>query len=142
MGVGEKVEALEPVHPDRIAGRILGMGDVLSLVEKAQEQYDAEEAEKLQKRMASGKFSLDDFVLQLRKMKKMGPMKDILSKIPGVSDQLGDMDIDDGELTRIEAVVMSMTKRERTNPSIIDASRRRRIARGWRIRSGRRRPSP
>ena len=130
MGVGEKLEALEPFHPDRIAGRILGMGDVLSLVEKAQEQYDAEEAEKLQKRMASGKFSLDDFVLQLRKMKKMGPMKEILNKIPGMSDQLGDMDIDDGELTRIEAVVMSMTKKERTNPSIIDASRRRRIARG------------
>jgi signal recognition particle subunit SRP54 len=130
MGVGEKLDAIEPFHPDRIAGRILGMGDVLSLVEKAQEQYDAEEAARLEKRMASGKFSLDDFVLQLRKMKKMGSMKDILKKIPGVSDQLGDMEVDDGELTQIEAVVMSMTTRERANPSIIDASRRRRIARG------------
>ena len=130
VGVGEKFEAIEPFHPDRIAGRILGMGDMLSLVEKAQEQFDAAEAAKLEKKMASGRFTLDDFVLQLRKMKKMGPMKEILSKIPGMSDQLGDMEIDDGELTRIEAVVMSMTTKERNDPSIIDASRRRRIARG------------
>ncbi len=130
VGVGEKLENLEPFHPDRIAGRILGMGDVLSLVEKAQEQFDAKEAAQLEKKMASGEFSLDDFLGHLRKMKKMGSMKDLLKKIPGMGEQVADMDIDDGELTKIEAVVLSMTKKEREDPSIIDASRRRRIARG------------
>lgn len=130
IGVGEKLDQIEPFHPDRVAGRILGMGDMLSLVEKAQEQFDAEEAAKLEKKMATGDFTLDDFVLQLRKMKKMGSMKDILSKIPGMSQQVGEMDIDDGELVRMEAVVLSMTTKERDNPAIVDASRRRRIARG------------
>ncbi|MEE9297158.1 MAG: signal recognition particle protein [Phycisphaerae bacterium] len=130
IGVGEKLQDLEPFHPDRIAGRILGMGDVLSLVEKAQEQFDAEEAAKLAKKMASGKFSLDDFLTHLRKMKKMGSMKELLKHIPGMSEQIGDMDIDDGELVRMEAVVLSMTGKERQTPSIVDASRRRRIARG------------
>jgi len=130
IGVGEKLDALEAFHPDRIAGRILGMGDILSLVEKAQQQFDAEEAARLESRMKSGKFGLDDFLLQLRKMKQMGSMRDLLKKIPGMGDMMGDMDVDDGELLRMEAVIQSMTPRERSNPKIIDASRRRRIARG------------
>ncbi len=130
MGVGEKLENIEPFHPDRIAGRILGMGDVLSLVEKAQEHFDAEEASKLEKKMATGDFTLEDFLGHLRKMKKMGSMKDLLKKLPGMGEQIKDMDIDDGELVRMEAVVLSMTTRERADPTIIDASRRRRIAKG------------
>ncbi len=130
VGVGEKLEQIEPFHPDRIAGRILGMGDVLSLVEQAQEHFDADEAARVEKKMASGKFDLDDFLGHLRKMKKMGSMKDLIKKIPGMGNMAGDMDIDDGELGRMEAMVLSMSKKERQNPSIIDASRRRRIARG------------
>ena len=130
MGVGEKMENLEPFHPDRIAGRILGMGDMLSLVEQAQQQFDAEEAVKLERKMAKGQLTLDDFVDQMRKVRKMGSMKELMKKIPGMGDQMGDMDIDEGELDRMEAVVQSMTPKERHNPFIIDASRRRRIARG------------
>jgi signal recognition particle subunit SRP54 len=130
IGVGEKMEALEEFHPDRIAGRILGMGDILSLVEQAQKQYDVEEATRLEAKMTSGKFTLDDFLVQLRKMRQMGSMKDLLKKIPGMSDALGDMEIDDNELVRFEAAIQSMTLKERANPKIIDASRRRRIARG------------
>jgi signal recognition particle subunit SRP54 len=130
IGVGEKLEAIEPFHPDRVAGRILGMGDVLSLVEQAQKQYDAEEAAKLEAKMKTGKFGLDDFLLQLRKMKQMGSMRDLIKKIPGMGDMMGDMEIDESELARMEAVIQSMTPRERENPKIIDASRRRRIARG------------
>jgi len=130
VGVGEKLDALEEFHPDRIAGRILGMGDVLSLVEKAQKQYDADEAAKLEKKMQTGKFSLDDFLVQLRKMKQMGSMKDLLKSMPGMGEAMGDVDVDDGELVRLEAAIQSMTRKERANPKIIDASRRRRIARG------------
>jgi len=130
IGVGEKLDALEEFHPDRIAGRILGMGDVLSLVEKAQKQYDAGEAAKLEEKMQSGKFTLDDFLLQLRKMKQMGSMKDLLKRMPGMGEAMGDMEVDDGELVRIEAVIQSMTPKERGNPKLIDTSRRRRIARG------------
>jgi signal recognition particle subunit SRP54 len=130
VGVGEKLDNLEPFHPERVAGRILGMGDVLSLVEQAQEQFDQKEAEHLEKRMASGKFDLNDFLMQMRKISKMGSMKDLLKKIPGMGDMIKDMDIDEGEITRMEAIVLSMTKKERVSPSIIDASRRRRIARG------------
>lgn len=130
IGVGEKLEALEEFHPDRIAGRILGMGDILSLVEQAQQHYDAEEAVKLEAKMASGKFTLDDFLAQFRKVRKMGPMKDLLKKIPGMGDMVGDMDIDEGEIIRMEAAIQSMTPAERENPKIIDTSRRRRIARG------------
>jgi len=130
IGVGEKMEALEEFHPDRVAGRILGMGDILTLVEQAQRQYDAEEAAGLEARMKSGKFSLDDFVLQLRKMRQMGPLDSIIKKMPGMGDLLGDMEVDENELVRMEAAVLSMTPQERTNPKIIDASRRRRIARG------------
>ncbi len=130
IGVGEKLDALEEFHPDRIAGRILGMGDVLSLVEQAQKQYDQAEAAKLEGKMASGKFTLDDFLLQLRKMKEMGSMKDLLKKIPGMSDMVGDQEIDETEIVRFEAAIESMTPKERANPKLIDTSRRRRIARG------------
>ncbi|MCP4594833.1 MAG: signal recognition particle protein, partial [bacterium] len=130
MGTGEKLDALEPFHPDRIAGRILGMGDMLSLIEQAQKQFDQEEAAKLEAKMAKGRMTLDDFLGHLRKMKKMGSMKDLLKKIPGMSSQVGEMEIDDGELDQYEAIILSMTKRERQDPSVLDASRRRRIARG------------
>jgi signal recognition particle subunit SRP54 len=131
IGTGEKMEALEEFHPDRIAGRILGMGDILSLVEQAQQQFTVEEQQKLEAKMAKGRFTLDDFLLQLRKMRKMGSMKDLLKKIPGMSGMMpDDMEMDDGELTRIESAILSMTPKERENPKIIGASRRRRIARG------------
>ncbi len=130
IGVGEKLEAIEEFHPDRVAGRILGMGDILTLVEQAQRQYDQGEAAKLEAKMASGKFSLDDFLLQLRKMKEMGSMKDLVKKIPGMADVMGDQEIDEGELDRFEAVILSMTPKERANPKLIDTSRRRRIAKG------------
>lgn len=130
IGVGEKLENIEEFHPDRVAGRILGMGDILTLVEQAQRQFDQEEAAQLEKKMASGTFSLDDFLLQIKKMKQMGSMKDLMKKIPGMGDMAGDMDMDDGEIVRLEAAIQSMTPRERENPKIIDTSRRRRIARG------------
>jgi signal recognition particle subunit SRP54 len=130
IGVGEKLEAIEEFHPDRVAGRILGMGDILTLVEQAQRQYDKAEAEKLESRMATGKFGLEDLLGQLRKIKQMGSMKDLIKKIPGVGASLGDMEIDDREMDRMEAAILSMTPKERNNPKIIDASRRRRIARG------------
>ncbi|UCE61534.1 MAG: signal recognition particle protein [Phycisphaerales bacterium] len=130
VGVGEKMEAIEEFHPDRIAGRILGMGDILTLVEQAQEQFDQDEAAKLEAKMAKGRFTLDDFLSQIRKMKKMGSMKDLVKKIPGMSDAIGDMDIDEREMVRMEAAIESMTPKERANPKIIDPSRRRRIARG------------
>jgi len=130
IGVGEKLDAIEEFHPDRVAGRILGMGDILTLVEQAQRQFDQGEAAKLEAKMATGKFGLDDFLLQLRKMKQMGSMKDLVKKIPGLGDAMGDMDIDEGELVRMEAAILSMTPRERANPRIIDTSRRRRIAKG------------
>jgi len=130
IGVGEKMEAIEEFHPDRVAGRILGMGDILTLVEQAQRQYDQGEAEKLEAKMATGKFTLDDFMLQLRKMRQMGSMKDLVNKIPGMADMVGDQEIDEGEIVRFEAIIQSMTPRERENPKLIETSRRRRIARG------------
>jgi signal recognition particle subunit SRP54 len=130
IGVGEKTDKLEEFHPDRMAGRILGMGDVVTLVEKAQEQFEAEEAEKLQKKMAKGSFGFDDFLKQMQAVKKMGGMKDMLKMMPGMGGQLGDLDIDDGELQRMEGIVHSMTPAERREPDIIDSSRRRRIAAG------------
>ncbi len=131
IGVGETLDAIEEFHPDRIAGRILGMGDVLTLVEQAQQQYDQEEAEKFEAKMASGKFTLDDFLTHFRKVRKMGPLKDLIKKIPGMGDMAGEMDGDtEQELVRIEAAIQSMTPKEKANPKIIDTSRRRRIARG------------
>ena len=130
IGVGEKLDAIEEFHPDRVAGRILGMGDILTLVEQAQRQFDKDEAEKLEKRMAKGKFSLDDFLAQLKKIKKMGSMKDLIKKIPGLGSQLGDVDVDEGEMVKWEAIIQSMTPKERANPKLIDSSRRRRISKG------------
>jgi len=130
VGVGEKLDKLEEFHPDRMASRILGMGDVVTLVEKAQEQFDTEEAEKMQKKMAKGVFGFDDFLKQMQAVKKMGGMKDMLKMMPGMAGQVGDLDIDDGELRRFEGIVHSMTLAERREPEVIDSSRRRRIAGG------------
>lgn len=130
IGVGEKLNNLEEFHPKRMATRILGMGDVVGLVEKAQEQFSAEEAEKMQEKMAKGSFSLDDFLKQMQSVKKMGGIKDIMKMLPGMSSKMAGMDIDDSEIKGIEAIVHSMTRQERRDPDIIDASRRRRIARG------------
>jgi len=130
MGVGEKLDALEPFHPDRIAGRILGMGDIVTLVEKAQAQFDAEQAEKAQRKMAAGKFDFDDFLTQLEAMGRMGPIKEVLKLIPGLGSAMKDLQIDEDELRRVRGIIHSMTPKERKHPELIDASRRRRIARG------------
>ncbi|MCG8405049.1 MAG: signal recognition particle protein [Phycisphaerales bacterium] len=132
IGVGEKLDRLEAFHPDRMAGRILGMGDVVSLVEHAQQQVDADEAAKLEAKMQKGSLSLDDFIGQMDKVMSGRSMKDMLKMIPGVGKMMreADMDIDEGEITRMKAIVHSMTPKEKSNPKLIDASRRRRIARG------------
>jgi signal recognition particle subunit SRP54 len=130
IGVGEKLEKLEEFHPDRMASRILGMGDVVSLVEKAHEHFEVEEAEKLQKKMAKGSFDFNDFLKQMQSVKKMGGMKDMLKMLPSAGSQLDGMDLDDAQLKRIEAIVQSMTKHERRDADLIDSSRRRRIASG------------
>jgi signal recognition particle subunit SRP54 len=130
IGVGEKLDALEEFHPERIAGRILGMGDVVSLVEKAQATFDAEQVAKTQEKMAKGALGLDDFLSQLESLRKMGPMKSILKMIPGVGSALGEMDMPEEDLNRYRGIIHSMTPRERKNPEMIEASRRRRIAKG------------
>jgi signal recognition particle subunit SRP54 len=131
IGVGEKLDKLEEFHPDRMASRILGMGDVVTLVEKAQEQFEAAEAEKMQKKMAKGTFGFDDFLKQMQAVQKMGGVKDMLKLLPGgIGQQLGDIDLDGSELKQMEAIVHSMTLQERRNPDVIDSSRRRRIAAG------------
>ena len=130
IGVGEKLDAIEEFHPERIAGRILGMGDVVSLVEKAQQNIDQEEALKTQERMAKGAFGFDDFLNSMEQVKKIGSMKQILKMIPGVGQALKDFEIPDEELNRMRGIVHSMTAKERRNPDIIEASRRRRIAKG------------
>jgi len=130
IGVGEKLDKLEEFHPERMAGRILGMGDVVTLVEKAQEQFKTEEVEKIQKKMAKGTFGFDDFLKQMQAVKKMGGMKDMLKMVPGMGQQLDDLDLDGSELKQMEAMVYSMTPRERSDPDVIDSSRRRRIAAG------------
>ncbi len=128
--IGEKVEALTPFHPDRIARRILGMGDVVSLVEKAQEQFDNRQAEQLRKKIRSQDFDLADFYEQLQQIRKMGSLSDIAGMLPGMSRQMRDVNIDDNAFTHIEAIILSMTPEERHHPSILNGSRRRRIARG------------
>jgi signal recognition particle subunit SRP54 len=129
IGVGEKLEKLEEFHPDRMASRILGMGDIVTLVERAQENFNAEEAAKLQEKMAKGSFGFDDFLQQMQAVKKMGGMKDLMKMMPGASE-LGDMDFDENELKKMEGIVYSMTLEERQDPDVIDSSRRRRIAAG------------
>jgi len=130
IGVGEKLDKLEEFHPDRMASRILGMGDVVTLVERAHEQFDREEAEKMQKKMAKGSFGFDDFLKQMQAVKKMGGMSSMLKMMPGMGSQLGDLDLDGKEIDQFEAIVRSMTQSERRDPDIIDSSRRRRIAAG------------
>ncbi|MCK4851081.1 MAG: signal recognition particle protein, partial [Phycisphaerae bacterium] len=131
IGVGEKLDRLEEFHPDRMAGRILGMGDVVSLVEKAQEHFDAEEAEKMQEKLLSDRFTMDDLLKQLQAIRKMGPLGDVLKMLPGMGSQMKNMPaLDERELDRTQAIVQSMTKAERDDPEMVDASRRRRIAGG------------
>lgn len=130
IGTGEKMDAMDIFYPSRMADRILGMGDVVSLVERAQEQYDEEEARKLQKKIAKNKFGFDDFLSQLQQIKKMGSMKDLLGMIPGAGKMLKDVDIDDDAFKGIEAIIHSMTPDERSEPKIINASRKKRIAKG------------
>lgn len=133
LGVGEKLDAIEPFHPDRLAQRILGMGDVLTLIEKAQENFDQTQAEQLQKKMRNATFDLEDMVQQLQAVKRMGPLSQILDMIPGMSAIKGKLPkeaVDDNSFKRIEAIIYSMTPEERRNPDIINGSRRRRIARG------------
>lgn len=130
VGTGEKMEAIDQFHPSRMADRILGMGDIVSLVEKAQEQYDEEEARRLQKKIAKNQFDFNDFMSQIQQIKKMGNLKDLASMIPGVGKALKDVEIDDNAFKGIEAIIQSMTPRERTNPEILNTSRRQRIAKG------------
>ncbi len=130
IGVGEKLDKLEEFHADRMAGRILGMGDVVTLVEKAQEQFDAEEAIKMQQKMAKGSFGFDDFLKQIQAVKKMGGLSSMMKLMPGMAGQFGDLDLDGLETGQMEAMVHSMTQAERAQPDIIDNSRRRRIAGG------------
>ncbi|MGC7879762.1 signal recognition particle protein, partial [Desulforudis sp. 1190] len=132
-GIGEKLDALEPFHPDRMADRILGMGDMMTLIEKAQAAFDAEEAARLQQKMRSADFSLEDFLDHLHQFKKLGPLDQVLGMIPGFSSmtrKLKDLKFDEKELVTAEAIINSMTPYERRNPDRIDGSRRRRVARG------------
>ena len=130
VGTGEKMEALDVFHPSRMADRILGMGDIVSLVERAQEQFDEEEAQKLQTKIQKNKFDFNDFLGQIEQIKKMGNLKELASMIPGVGKAIKDVDIDDNAFKGIEAIIKSMTPKERTNPEILNQSRRQRIAKG------------
>ena len=130
VGTGEKLEAIDQFHPARMADRILGMGDIVSLVERAQEQYDEEEAKRLQKKIAKNQFDFNDFLSQIHQIKKMGNLKDLASMIPGVGKAIKDMDIDDNAFKSIEAIIYSMTPKERSNPELLNGSRRQRIAAG------------
>ena len=130
VGTGEKMDALDIFHPERMADRILGMGDIVSLVERAQEQYDEEEAKRLQKKIAKNQFDFNDFIAQIQQIKKMGNLKELASMIPGVGKALKDVDIDDNAFKSIEAIIYSMTPEERKNPAILNGSRRQRIAKG------------
>ena len=130
IGTGEKMEAIDAFYPERMADRILGMGDVVSLVERAQQQYDEEEAKRLQKKIQKNQFDFDDFLNQIHQIKKMGNLKDLASMIPGVGKAIRDIDIDDNAFKGIEAIIYSMTPQERKNPAILNTSRRQRIAKG------------
>ena len=130
IGTGEKPEAIDTFHPARMADRILGMGDIVSFVERAQEQYDEEEARRLQKKIQKNKFDFNDFLSQIQQIKKMGNLKDLASMIPGVGKAIKDVDIDDNAFKGIEAIILSMTPKERSNPELLNTSRRMRIAKG------------
>ena len=129
---GEKLDAFEAFHPDRMASRILGMGDVLSLIEKAEEQVDQRQAEDLQKKLENDRFTLEDFLQQMRQVRKMGPLSGLIGMLPGMGamKQLKGAEVDEGELDRVEAIILSMTPEERVNPAVINGSRRKRIAHG------------
>ncbi len=132
LGTGERTDALEPFHPDRLAGRILGMGDVLTLIERAQENFDAKQAEQLAQKLRRNAFTLDDFLEQMQQLKKMGPVGQLLEMVPGMGGMARDAQkaVDQGELKRVEAIIRSMTPQERQDPNVLNASRRRRIANG------------
>ena len=130
IGTGEKMEAIDVFHPARMADRILGMGDVVSLVERAQEQFDEEEARRLEKKIRKNQFDFNDFYNQIQQVKKMGNLKDLASMIPGVGKAIKDVDIDDNAFKSIEAIIQSMTPNERSHPEILNGSRRQRIAKG------------
>ncbi|MDO9261175.1 MAG: signal recognition particle protein, partial [Flavobacteriaceae bacterium] len=130
IGTGEKMDAIEIFHPNRMADRILGMGDVISLVERAQEQYNEEEARKISKKIAKNQFGFDDFLTQIQQIKKMGNMKDLMGMIPGAGKMMKDVDLDDNAFKNIEAIIHSMTPTERSTPNLIDVSRKNRIAKG------------
>ena len=130
IGTGEKLDAIDQFHPSRMADRILGMGDIVSLVERAQEQYDEEEAKRLQRKIQKNQFDFNDFLNQIQQIKKMGNLKELASMIPGVGKAIKDIDIDDNAFKSIEAIIYSMTPEERTNPAILNGSRRQRIAKG------------
>lgn len=130
VGTGEKMEAIEVFHPDRMADRILGMGDIVSLVEKAQEQFDEEDAKRLQQKLAKDQFNFNDFLKQIKQIKKMGNLKDVASMIPGMGKALKNIDFDDDAFKHIEAIIHSMTPKERENPSLLNGTRRKRIAEG------------
>jgi signal recognition particle subunit SRP54 len=128
--MGEKLGDFERFHPDRMAQRILGMGDVLTLAEKAQKEFDETEAAELERKIRKGQMTFDDFLGQLKQLRRMGPLQGILKMLPGIGQQLGSLDVDEREIDRLQAMITSMTPEERVNPSIINGSRRRRIARG------------
>ena len=130
VGTGEKMEAIDVFHPDRMADRILGMGDIVSLVERAQEQFDEKQAKELEKKIRKNQFDFSDFLNQIQQIKKMGNLKDLAAMIPGLGSKIKDIDIDDSVLKSIEAIINSMTPKERSNPKIINQSRRMRIAKG------------
>jgi signal recognition particle subunit SRP54 len=130
IGTGEKMEALDVFYPERMADRILGMGDVVSLVERAQEQFDQEQARKISKKIAKNQFGFDDFLSQIQQVKKMGNMKDLMGMIPGAGKMMGDADIDDDSFKHIEAIIGSMTPKERSQPNLLNHSRKNRIAKG------------
>ncbi|HDP55520.1 MAG TPA: signal recognition particle protein, partial [Bacteroidetes bacterium] len=130
VSTGEKMDALDVFHPDRMADRILGMGDVVSLVERAQEQYDADEARKLQKKIAKNQFNFNDFLSQIGQVKKMGNIKDLAGMIPGMGKVMKNVDIDDDAFKSVEAIIYSMTPEERENPAVLNGSRRKRLASG------------
>jgi signal recognition particle subunit SRP54 len=128
--LGEKLDSIEIFHPDRLASRILGKGDVVSLVEKVQTQFDEKEAADLEKKLLSNKFDFEDFLKQIKMIKKMGSLKSLLGMVPGIGANIKNADIDDNQLVKVESIIQSMTKMERANPKILNGSRRMRIARG------------
>ena len=144
VGTGEKMDALDVFHPNRMADRILGMGDIVSFVERAQEQYDEKEARELSRKLAKNQFDFNDFRAQIAQIKKMGNIKDLMGMIPGVGKAIKDIDINDDAFKSIEAIISSMTPKEREHPEIINGSRRERIAKGSDVplRSGRLLPHP